>query len=337
MKRPQKPPRYPYKPIWSLGKLSLVLGVPQQVLEDVAKVASSNYRLAKAVVKPDGSIRQPFDALEPLKGIQKRIKERLLDKVIFPDYLTGSLKGRDSRTNAALHSGSALVLCEDISNFFPSTTAALVERIWSEFFGFSPDVARLLTLLTTKDAALPQGACTSSHLANLAFWQEEHALYERLQLKGIRYSRYVDDVAASSKRLLSKKDLSRCIADIYAMMGRAGYKPKRKKQEIQRGNRAMRVTKLVTNRHPAIPAAERKAIRAAVYQLEQRLKIGNIEGLQKALNSASGRVSRLCQMHPAEGLLLKLRISEVRASLRAGLPAILASPCTNERQSIEST
>jgi hypothetical protein len=283
----------------------------------VAKVANDRYRLAKSVIKPDGSIRQPFDALEPLKGIQKRIKERILDKVAFPAYLTGSLKGRDARANAKLHVGSTLVLCEDISSFFPSTTEALVEDIWSGFFGFSYEVARLLTELTTKEGSLPQGACTSSHLANLAFWKCEHALYEHLLLQGITYSRYVDDIAVSSKTPLPKEDLSRCIARIYTMMGRNGYKPKRKKQEIQRGNGQMRVTKLVTNRRPAIPSKERQAIRACVHQLEQRLKVGELDGLGKEVNRASGRVSRLRQLHPVEGLALKIRIAALRTELKA--------------------
>lgn len=317
MKALQAPPRYPHKPISSLEKLSLVLAVPVRLLQQIANVASSRYRLAKPIVKADGSIRQTFDAEEPLKRIQQRIKQRILDKVIFPDYLTGSLKGRDAKANAELHVGAAIVVCEDISNFFPSVSSALVHRVWEEFFHFSPEVAELLTLLTTKDGSLPQGACTSSHLANLAFWKDEHTLYQQLLERGIAYSRYVDDMAASSKISLSKEELSNCIASIYTMMGRAGFKPKRRKQEIQRANKVMRVTKLVTNRRPAITANERSAIRASVFQLEKSLGRGEIEGLQKLLDRASGRVNRLSQLHPVEGRALKARVRVVREAVRA--------------------
>ncbi len=153
----QSAPNYPFNPIQRLESLSCLLSVSLDELRRVAATASSSYRLAKPITKPDGSIRQPFDALEPLKSIQRRIKERILSNVVFPDYLTGSLKGQDAFKNAELHANSKTVVCEDVAGFFPSTTSALVEKIWSEFFHFSSDVALLLTQLTTKDGALPQG------------------------------------------------------------------------------------------------------------------------------------------------------------------------------------
>ncbi len=311
----QSPPRYPLRPIARLEKLALVLGLPLEKLLAVSRDASSRYRLAKPIEKKDGSIRQPLDAREPLKGIQRRIKERILDKVVFPEYLTGSLKGRDARANTMLHVGAAVVLSEDIANFFPSTKDSLILRIWRDFFGFAPDVSEILTKLTTKDGELPQGACTSSHLANLAFWREEHVLYESFNAKGIAYSRYVDDVSVSSTRRLSNDDLSACVSSVYGMMGRSGFKPKRRKQEIQRSNKPMLVTKLLANRRPAIPVKERQAIRAALFQLEKNVSARSGEDLRSALESVAGRVNRLCQMHPTEGERLKERVRVVRANM----------------------
>ncbi len=315
----QQAPNYPHRPIVRLEALALVLGLPLALLTKVSLDASSRYRLAKPIVKSDGSIRQPLDARWPLKEIQRRIKARILDKVVFPNYLTGSLKGRDARANAQIHAGAAIVLSEDIANFFPSTTDALVLSVWRDFFGFGPDVAELLTRLTTKDAALPQGACTSSHLANLAFWKEEHGLYENLKAKGISYSRYVDDVSVSCRRALSKDELSACIKSVYGMMGRAGYRPKRSKQEIQRSAGAMYATKLLANRKPALPVRERRAIRASLYQLEEQLRLRQMDGFQSALDRVAGRVNRLCQMHPTEGAQLKAKIRAIRDDLALSL------------------
>lgn len=311
----QQPPRYPLRSISRLDKLALVLGLPLELLVAVSKDASSRYRLAKLIVKPDGSTRQPLDAKVPLKGIQRRIKERILEKVVFPDYLTGSLKGRDARANARLHVGAAIVLSEDIANFFPSTKDTLVFRIWRDFFGFAPDVAEMLTNLTTKDGELPQGACTSSHLANLAFWREEHLLYEVFSAQGIAYSRYVDDVSVSSKRRLSNEELSVCIKSVYGMMGRGGFRPRRRKQEIQRANKPMLVTKLLANRRPAISVKERQAIRASLFQLEKSVAAKGSDDLSSTLESVAGRINRLCQMHPAEGERLKARVRVLRVSM----------------------
>ena len=317
MRSSQLPPSYPHRPIRQLQNLARVLAVPLPILQSIAATASARYRLAKPIEKPDGSIRQPVDALEPLKNIQRRIKQRILARVIFPDYLTGSLKGKDAKRNAELHKRPRIVLCEDIQGFFPSTTAPLVAAVWRGFFGFSQEVSELLTALTTKDGALPQGATTSSHLANLVFWRREHSLYESLLAEGRSYSRYVDDVSISSVTPMTKEEITRCIARVYGMMFSCGYKPKRQKQEIQRAHMPMRVTKLNVNRRVTLDSRERQAIRAAVYQLEQLALSGDLAGVSQVLNSVAGRVNRMGQMHPAEALGLKERLKTLRKALTA--------------------
>ena len=316
----QSAPNYPFDPIQRLEGLSRLLNVSVDELRRVAAIASSSYRLAKPIAKPDGSIRQPFDALEPLKSIQRRIKERILSNVVFPDYLTGSLKGQDAFKNAELHANSKTVVCEDIAGFFPSATSALVEKIWSEFFHFPADVALLLTQLTTKDGTLPQGAITSSHLANLAFFKGEHKLYLQLKSEGISYSRYVDDITTSSMRQLSTAELTKLISRIYGMMLSSGFKAKRAKQEIQRRNRQMKVTKLLVNKKVAIPPKQRQALRAAVHQLERQLADGVQENIQAQLDSLSGRIGRLRKLHPVEGNALKKRLQLARAAYISLLP-----------------
>lgn len=318
MKAQPGPFRYPNKSIRSLADLAAALRISATELQRIASIASSQYRNAKPIIKPDGGIRQPVDALPLLKDIHKRIKTTFFLPIEFPEYLTGSIRGRDARRNALLHAGAAIVVCEDIEKFFPSTTAPFVRSVWTGFFGFAPDVADLLTALTTKDGVLPEGAVTSSYLANLVFWDREPQLHGKFQETGITYSRYVDDITISSKTPLTKEQLTKSIATIYGMMKSCGFKAKRGKQEICRANRRMHATKLLVNRRPALPTKERQAIRSAVFQLEQRwLSVrGSPEGVSE-LNSVSGRVGRLTQLHPTEGEALKTRIAILRASSSA--------------------
>lgn len=170
MSDPQRKPRYPYQRIQSVASLSAALSVPEGELVSLAKIASSQYRQAKPITKPDGNIRQPFDALPSLKRVQRQIQVKLLRKVEYPPYLTGSLPGGSPRANAILHTAPAIVISEDIAHFFPTTRSELVRRVWADFFGFSDEVADILTALTTRDGFLPEGARTSSYLANLVFW-----------------------------------------------------------------------------------------------------------------------------------------------------------------------
>lgn len=314
----QAPASYPHRPIHTLLALSRVLGYPLELLQRVAETSSTRYRRAKAIKKPDGTVRQPFDALFPLKEIQIRIKQRILSEVIFPAYLTGSLKGQDQVRNATLHCGAVITVCEDIKSFFPNTSSRVIFDVWRGFFGFSDSVATLLTGLTTKDGSLPQGAVTSSHLANLAFWRREPSLHAALAKDGVTYSRYVDDITLSSRKEIKREALSHHIARVYGMMASQGYRAHRGKQEIQRGHSQMLATKLLVNRHAAMTTAERQAIRTAVYLIEQRSIVagGLLDAdLIKQLDSTTGRVGRLARMHRTEGRALQLRLKVLRAKV----------------------
>ncbi len=317
MSDPQRKPRYPHQRIQSLASLSAALHVPEGELVALAKTASSQYRPAKPIIKADGSIRQPWDALPPLKRVQQRIQTKLLRIVEYPYYLTGSLPGKSPRANASLHKAPAIVISEDIARFFPSTRVELVHGVWAGLFGFSEDVAGILSALTTKDGFLPEGAPTSSYLANLVFWDCEPRVVAQLAQLDATYSRYVDDVTVSSSKALTPAEIGRCMAIVYGMFGSRGYRAKRKKHEIVRANAPMRVTKLVVNKRPALPKADRKAVRAAVYKLEGIVNNGQPlpDDIQTLLNSASGRVSRLGQFHPTQAAPLKARITTVRERL----------------------
>lgn len=309
-------PFYNTKAILSLNALSLALGFESELLAELARNADKYYRLAKPITKPDGTIRQPFDATEPLKEVHRRIKDRILCHLSFPYYLTGSLKGTSYRVNAELHAGARIVICEDIEGFFPATSATVVFDVWRHLCGFSEDVARQLTALTTKEGVLPQGAITSSYLANLAFWRYEPLLHDALLSQGIQYSRYVDDLTVSSKGFLSAPRQTEIIAQLYGMLRKLGYRAKRRKHEVFTSRRQMRTTKLVMNCRPALSRGERAAIRVAVFQLEQRVASGDAgEDLCKVLNSVAGRVGKLKSFHEHQGASLMQRVRSIRAAL----------------------
>ena len=306
-------PIYRCEPIASTASLAKALGVEIDHLQRLASNADRLYRLARPILKEDGSIRQPFDALPPLKEVHRRLKNGILLKVQYPAYLTGSLKGRDYRTNATLHVGSRLLICEDIQNFFPSVSAARVYDVWKRLFNFSPAVAQLLTQLTVKEGALPQGAISSSFLANLVLWEYEPALQAALTMRGITDSRYVDDIALSSRTFLSRQDQTRLIADVYGMLARVGLRAKRKKHESFDAGHRMVTTKLVMNTRVALPQAKRSSVRAAVFQVEGLSREGHMgSGSVKLLDQVSVRVGQLGRFHPRQAEGLRRRLLEVR-------------------------
>lgn len=309
-------PRYFKEPISSVRALSAALRIPDAALDQLARRASGMYR---RVYIPD-SDRVVWNAAPELKRVQERIKTSILKRVYFPSYLTGSLKGCDYKTNAAIHSGQQIVICEDVKSFFPSVTRDKVADVWGQFFGFSQEVADLLTMLTTKDGRLPQGAKTSSYLANLVFWRKEPLLEAKLRALGYRYSRYVDDIAISSSQHRSAEEQSSVIAMVYGMLMSEGLRAGRGKHEIHSASKPMRVTQLIVNAKPSLSKAVRSKVRAGVFQIERKVQHepASFKMLEE-LNTLSQRVGQLGRFHAKEAGTLRSRIVTARNRLAVAL------------------
>jgi hypothetical protein len=306
-------PSYLFKPIRSIAALARALKCGEAEMMSLAERANKSYR---TVPLEQGSNRQTFDAHAPLKAIHSRIKEAFFANVTFPDYLHGSLKGCDYVTNASLHTNKQILICEDVKKFFPSVRETKVQDVWCGFFGCSPEVARLLTRLTTKDGALPQGAITSSYLANLVLWRDEPLLHAKLAARGITYSRYVDDMAMSSATHLSKATQTWAIAQIYGMLRRNGLTAGRAKHEIFSATKPMIATKLIVNRKPSLSQQKRSQVRAQVRQLELAHSSDVDQQTMRSLtNKASQRVGQLGRFHKTQASRLKERVQIIRNNL----------------------
>jgi Reverse transcriptase (RNA-dependent DNA polymerase) len=321
-------PRYHFEPIRNAPALARSLNTQESILRKTASVANQSY----SIVPPaPGSNREIFNAHRGLKAIHKKIKDELLVRVYFPEYLTGSIKGRDYVTNAKLHGNKKSLICEDVKKFFPSVLSEKVQDVWQHFFGFSDEVARLLTQLTTKDGALPQGAITSSYLANLVLWRDEPLLEAKLSERGITYSRYVDDIAMSADRRLNKLEISDLIADVYGMLRRNGLSAGRKKHEFFTDSEPMIVTKLIVNRKPSLPPIKRSNVRAQLFQLERRIAAGELTTeVARMIDSAANKVGYLGRFHSKQAADFKSRLKAARASvLQQGGISCVTTPASS--------
>ena len=305
-------PIYPFRPIGSLSTLASMMRMPERDMVRLASQANGMYRPVKLKTG-----RQTFDANAPLKFVHARIKATLLDHVVFPWYLTGSLKGRDYKVNAELHKDQAVVICEDVKGFFGAVSDERVFDIWRHFFNFPLNVSEILTSMTVKDQGLPQGAIPSSYLANLALWRDEPLLQAKMAASGVIYSRYVDDIAMSSKNSLTQGQKTELIATVYGMLLRNGLSAKREKHEIFPATRRMITTKLIVNRKASLLPAQRSNVRAAVREVELLVAQPDVEVslAWKALNLAANRVGQLGRFHQNLAEPLRQRLQVVREML----------------------
>ncbi|HEC13311.1 MAG TPA: RNA-directed DNA polymerase [Acidiferrobacteraceae bacterium] len=306
-------PCFKDKPIASTAALARALHIPHRHLTWATNRADRLYRALQPMVKPDGSIRQVFNPARPLKDIQRRINRHIFGRVDFPFYLQGGIRDRKNPrhclANAKLHSDAKIVINEDISGFFPSITKRQVQNIWQHFFRFPPDIAIILTKLTIHDGQLPQGAPTSSYLANLALWEHEPPTVEALFIKGIRYSRYIDDITLSSTYFQNDHSKTAMIRKVRSMCNRNKYEVKRSKHRIESSGQPMRINNLQINNGISLPKRERACIRAAVHSCEKHIEEERTANEYHVLfNSTVGRVNHLRQFHRHEGKRLLKRL-----------------------------
>lgn len=188
--------------------LAFILKVDLKEIQSILKDIDKYYR-EKIIVKTDKFGKPKLDSkgnpkqriinpsINRLKVIQKRIQKNILLKLHMPDYAYGAVKGRDNVINAKKHQGKKYKFTTDLKDFFPSITNKSVYEMFVEE-KFSHEVSSLLTKLTTYNGKIPQGAPTSSTLANLVFRKTGNILDNFSKENGLTFTSFVDDMTFSS-------------------------------------------------------------------------------------------------------------------------------------------
>ncbi len=305
---------YPYKPIASLSSLAKALHTTSNSLTKLTTNSDKYYYITKVIDKPDGTVRKTYDVKPELKNVHEQINKFILKKVKYPSFLHGSLKGKDYISNTKEHTNKKVVISTDASNFFPSVSKKVIYEVWVGVFNFSHDVAECLSELVTHKGFLVQGSKVSSYLANLALWNRESQLAFCFNEKGYTYTRYVDDITISSKRNLTKKEITDITSQVYTMLKSIGVSPNRKKYAVMTSGSRQCVHRLNVGRvTPTMSKPERAKIKSAVFECESKYKklMGNNEYM-KLYNQTMGRVNSMKRLHPDLGMKLISRLKIVK-------------------------
>ena len=314
-----KAPAYPHDPIQSVGSLCRALAIAEPLLCSIAERVPKLYIGPTPKAKKSGNgFRDVYDTRPPLKPLLRQINKVFFKRVSFPDYLHGSIRGCDFITNARVHEGSVTVITEDIKGFFDHISEEHAYAIWRRFFCFGEAPSELLTKLVTNGGRVYQGSPTSSYLANLVFWDVEPNMVEALGVRGLRYSRFVDDITISHPSAIGNEEKTWAVAKVYAMLGSRGFKPARQKHAIMNGIASRTIMRVNVNDHLTITPAERHQVRAMVHQLGQRVRSGeNTPELRQLLSSAIGKIGRIQRLHPGYAEKLHLQARSIQSILDA--------------------
>ena len=243
--------------IGSVPTLAKVLSIKESSLNHIVENIRDHYR-AFSITTKNGKVRQIYEPKFDLKKLQKKINSRILCKVSYPIYLQGGIQDkenpRDSFENAKIHINSNWVINLDIKNFYPNIKYNQVVCIFKYGFSLPHDVSNFLARLVTYpdqsgDIFVPQGAVTSSYIANLVFFGEEQKLVNNLATQQITYSRLIDDITLSSQHItLSESKQISLIKKVSMFVKTYNLSINRKKTKVTKkkfSNRQMEVTGLI--------------------------------------------------------------------------------------------
>ncbi len=314
-------PYYPHKPISSIDTLAKTLGIHPKLLIDLSEKVENSYT-EFVIAGKNEKLRTVYDPKFELKKLQKRINSRILEHVQYPSYLQGGIKDeqnkRDYIKNAGIHTESKTLISLDIKKYFDNIRPPFIYDVFKYFFRFPDQVCEILTRIVTLGNKLPQGACTSTYLANLLFFNSEYLIVSKLRGSNIKYSRLLDDVTMSSPDKLSNEDITEIIKNIAGMFKKYDLRLNNSKTKVEHKKHTadqshFQVTGIwIGNNQPKLRKKERREIRHNVYICEKEyLKSPYTEEYHKFWNNCSGLVAKMSRLDHAQHKPLRLRLKKV--------------------------
>ncbi len=285
------PPGNKHKGILSIKswrQLEHLLKRDRRHLRQLAASAGRRYASfdLQRVDKPHSKWRHIDNPTGELKLVQKSIQRNILRGLVLPATMIGGAPGGSPAKNAAHHSQAPIVVTLDLKNCFPSIEHARVYEIYREYLGCSAEIAALLTKLTTFQRHLPQGAPTSSMLANLVLLRLHADILEICHEFGCRSTIFVDDIAISGGRA------EECIEPVVRLIQSYGYGVACRKKLIMPLNTRQVVTGIVVNTDLSLGSGARENLRTHIIALARR-EISCWE-----MSSLDGRIRHFAQFRP---------------------------------------
>lgn len=288
--------------IFSLSHLAHLVDVSPKKLRPIVDRMSDPYRHFRLRKKSGGKgskapKRRYRDIYAPQPDIlrtQRWIAQNILNVLQLHQSSFGFAPGSDMLDAATLHCGCAWLLKMDVSNFFESITERQAYRVfrgcgYTALLSF--ELARLCTRSTDRrhyfhlteseyphpeaiEGYLPQGAPTSPMLANLTVHSLDVRLKKISEELGWKYSRYADDLAFSTEKIMSRTEALKLKGIVEAAIESSGLSPNHSKTRISPpGARKVLLGVLIDRERPRLTRKFKDNVETHVYALTSE-KIG---------------------------------------------------------------
>ncbi|HEX4796803.1 MAG TPA: reverse transcriptase family protein [Humisphaera sp.] len=284
--------------------------------------AAVTHYIRFTIPKRSGGTRTLFAPHRDIAATQQWILEHILSKVPTHAAAHGFVSGRSTVSNATGHVKRDLVINCDLTDFFPTITVGRVRGIFQQL-GYSPAAATVLSLLCTESPrrlvtysgkpyhvatgprALPQGACTSPALSNLAARRLDSRLAGIATKLGWTYSRYADDLTFSADGDAATK-VGYLLARIRHITTDEGFAVNEKKTRVQRKSAAQSVTGIIVNERPGVPRDLARRLRAILHRAKtQGLAAQNRQKLPHFEAWLDGMIAYISMVNPNQAKPLR--------------------------------
>ncbi|MCX8057788.1 MAG: reverse transcriptase family protein [Spirochaetes bacterium] len=266
--------------------------------------------------KRNGSVRWIDAPIEELKTVQKEILTNLLDKIPVCDWVYGFVKNKSAIDGAKLHLNKKVILNIDIKDFFSSITLNKVYGIFIKIVSYNNnkynlnltnqiELVNYLSLLTTRNGKLPQGAPTSPALSNIYMYYIDNRFNSIAKQYNLTYTRYADDLTFSSDDY--NFDMKIIINKVEPILNAAGLKINKKKLRIMRPHRRMEVTGIVVNKQLGVPRYKWKNLRAMLHNIDKN----NIKLKPKEIKQILGKIEWISKLNPKRGNQLNMKLQQI--------------------------
>lgn len=213
----------------------------------------------------------------PSREEKKELKAILaeLEKLecAYSPFAHGFVSGRNIITNATQHVGFLVTLSFDLKDFFDSVTHLGFHKndVWEKLYPISAEAFQKSMELCFPDGAARQGLPTSPCLSNIASFDMDFEIYEKVKfiVKDFVFTRYADDITISINRINSDI-ISRIQSVVRETVEKYGFKENERKRRVQFASMGRReVCGLMVDDKVYVSRHFRRRLRAAKHRLSQ--------------------------------------------------------------------
>ncbi|NOQ73174.1 MAG: RNA-directed DNA polymerase [Crocinitomix sp.] len=288
----------------------------------------SHYKRFK-VPKKSGGYRLISAPMPRLKQAQTWILEEVLNKVKVHESAHGCVTGKSIKTNAEPHVAKAVVINQDVKNFFPSITYNRIKGVFLSL-GYSHQVAVIFALLCSEpkivdidllgedyfaqkgERFLPQGSPCSPAITNILCRRLDFRLTGLAKKYNLSYTRYVDDLTFSSTEYPDHSVVTKVLKYSRLIVKDENFRLHPDKLRVMKKGARQEVTGVVVNEKPNVSKKTLKRFRALLFQIEK----DGIEGKQwnrpgNVLAQIDGFANFIYQINPEKGARYKAQVAVI--------------------------